>query len=64
VPKIKTHKGTAKRTRETSNGKILRRKAFGSHFLSKKSSARKRTITKIIKVDTTYEKSVKRQLGQ
>jgi large subunit ribosomal protein L35 len=64
VPKIKTHKGTAKRTRSTANGKILRRKAFGSHFLSKKSSSRKRVISKIVKVDPTVQNSVKRQLGQ
>ena len=35
MPKIKTHKGTAKRVKLTSTGKLTRRRAFGSHILSK-----------------------------
>lgn len=43
MPKIKTHKGTAKRIRLTKSGKLKRRKAFQSHNLEKKSSTRKRS---------------------
>ena len=42
MPKIRTHKGTAKRFRVTSTGKVMRRKAFQSHLLEHKSSKRKR----------------------
>ena len=37
MPKMKTHKGTAKRFRRTGTGKIMRAKAFKSHILSMKS---------------------------
>ena len=42
MPKMKTHKGTAKRIKITSTGKLTRRRAFGAHLLSKKSKSRKR----------------------
>jgi large subunit ribosomal protein L35 len=42
MPKIRTHKGTAKRLRVTSTGKVMRRKAFRSHMLEHKSAKRKR----------------------
>ena len=42
MPKIRTHKGTAKRFRVTATGKIMRRHAFRSHLLEHKSSKRKR----------------------
>jgi large subunit ribosomal protein L35 len=42
MPKIRTHKGTQKRFRVTSTGKVMRRKAFRSHLLEHKSAKRKR----------------------
>jgi large subunit ribosomal protein L35 len=42
MPKIRTHKGTKKRFRVTSTGKVMRRKAFRSHLLEHKSAKRKR----------------------
>ncbi|MEW6554951.1 MAG: 50S ribosomal protein L35 [Actinomycetota bacterium] len=42
MPKMKTHRGAAKRFEITGGGKIKRRKAYGSHLLSKKSATRKR----------------------
>ncbi len=44
MPKIRTHKGTAKRIRVTSTGKVMRRKAFRSHLLEHKSAKRKRSV--------------------
>jgi len=35
MPKMKTHKGTAKRFRLTGTGKIKRANAFKSHILEK-----------------------------
>ncbi len=43
MPKMKTHRGAAKRFEITGSGKIRRRKGYGSHLLVKKNSRRKRT---------------------
>jgi large subunit ribosomal protein L35 len=42
MPKMKTHKATAKRIRFTSGGKLVHTPACQAHLLSKKSSKRKR----------------------
>ena len=44
MPKIKTHRGAAKRFGVTKNGKIKRGKAYRSHILNKKSTKRKRKL--------------------
>ena len=44
MPKMKSHRGAAKRFKVTSTGKIRRRKAFANHMLGKKSSRRKRRL--------------------
>ena len=36
MPKMKTHRGAAKRFKMTGTGKIMRRKAFRAHLLEKK----------------------------
>ena len=46
MPKIKTHKGAAKRFGVTKNGKVKRGKAFRSHILNKKTTKRKRKLRK------------------
>lgn len=44
MPKMKTHRGAAKRFSKTGSGKIKRNKAFKSHILEKKSTKRKRKL--------------------
>jgi large subunit ribosomal protein L35 len=44
MPKMKTHRGAAKRFRVTRNGKVLHRKGTGNHFLRKKSGSRRRRV--------------------
>jgi len=44
MPKMKTHKGAAKRFKLTGTGKVKRFKAYKSHILTKKSSKRKRNL--------------------
>ncbi len=44
MPKLKTHKGAAKRFRFTASGKIKRGKSHARHILTKKSSKRKRQL--------------------
>ncbi len=46
MPKMKTHRGAAKRFKKTGTGKIKRSHAFTSHILEKKSSKRKRNLRK------------------
>jgi large subunit ribosomal protein L35 len=63
MPKLKTHKGTAKRINVTSTGKLTRSRAFGNHMLSKKSKSRKRAINKTAVVRGAMIQNVKRALG-
>ncbi|MCT4565907.1 MAG: 50S ribosomal protein L35 [Maledivibacter sp.] len=44
MPKMKTHRGAAKRLKVTGSGKVKRSKAYKSHILTKKSSKRKRNL--------------------
>ena len=46
MPKIKTHRGAAKRFKKTGTGKIKRSKAYASHLLGGKSPKRKRNLRK------------------
>ena len=45
MPKMKSHRGAAKRFKVTSTGKIRRRRAFMNHMLEKKSPKRKRSLS-------------------
>ena len=60
MPKMKTHRGTAKRFRVTGSGKIMRSKAFKSHIMTKKSQKRKRNETEVATAD---QKVIARNLG-
>ena len=64
MPKLKTHKGTAKRIKVTGTGKLIRRRAFGAHLLAKKSKSRKRAINTPAEVTGSIAKNVKRALGK
>ena len=44
MPKIKSHRGAAKRFKKTSTGKFLRGKAFKRHILTSKTTKRKRGL--------------------
>lgn len=44
MPKLKTHKGAAKRFKKTATGKIKRHKAFKRHILTSKATRRKRHL--------------------
>ena len=63
MPKLKTHKATAKRVKITAGGKLVRERAFGNHMLSKKSKSRKRNINTSAQVTGGMAKNVKRALG-
>ncbi len=63
MPKLKTHRGTAKRIRTSATGKLLRRRAFGGHFLAGKSESRKRVIGTPAGLRGKIAKNIKRALG-
>ena len=44
MPKLKTHKGAAKRFKKTATGKIKRGKAFKRHILTSKETKRKKQL--------------------
>lgn len=44
MPKMKTHKATAKRVRVTKTGKLIRKMSGASHIMAKKTSRRKRRL--------------------
>jgi large subunit ribosomal protein L35 len=63
MPKMKTHRGAAKRFRLTGSGKIMRRKAFKNHILEKKSPARKRRLGRESEVVNGDRDRIERLLG-
>ncbi len=46
MPKMKTHRGSAKRFKRTGTGKLKRFKAYRSHITGKKSPKRIRQLRK------------------
>ena len=63
MPKLKTHRGAAKRFKITGSGKILRNKAYKSHILTKKNAKRKRGLGKKTEISKADYPRVRRQLG-
>lgn len=57
MPKLKTHRGAAKRLKVTGSGKIRRRKPFKSHLMTGKRAARRRRLRK---GDLVHPANVKR----
>ena len=63
MPKMKTHRGSAKRFRVTGSGKIMRAKGYKSHILTKKSPQRKRNFRKETVVSEADKRVIARNLG-
>jgi len=62
MPKIKTHRGAAKRFRLTASGKVKRNKAYASHILTKKSRKQKRNLRKAAILNTRDMNGIKKLL--
>ena len=62
MPKIKSHRGAAKRFRTTGSGKLLRNKAYKRHILTKKSPKRKRAMSGVGLVARADQAAVRRML--
>lgn len=62
MPKLKTHKGAAKRFKKTGTGKIKRHHAFARHILTSKSRSRKRRLVASAIAEPTNSPEIKRML--
>ena len=62
MPKMKTHRGAAKRFKKTGTGKLQRNHAFHSHILTKKRPGRKAKLGAEVEVSSANAKTVKRML--
>jgi large subunit ribosomal protein L35 len=62
MPKMKTHRGAAKRFKVTKSGKVKYRRAFRSHILTHKSSKRKRQLRKDSYLSKSDAKRIKQLL--
>jgi large subunit ribosomal protein L35 len=62
MPKMKTHRGAAKRFKKTASGKFARSKNNKQHILTKKTSKRKRRLRKGALVAGVDEKRVRQML--
>lgn len=63
MPKMKTHKGTAKRIKVSGSGKLLREKAGRRHLLEHKATKRTRRLDGTTEVDKRDAGRIKRLLG-
>ena len=62
MPKMKTHRGAAKRFKKTGTGKLVRSHNNKQHILTKKSPKRKRHLRKGALVDPVDAKRLKQML--
>lgn len=62
MPKMKTHKGTAKRFKKTGTGKLKRSHAYTSHLFANKSQKQKRKLRKSAIVSTGDYKRIKHMI--
>ncbi|MEW6067260.1 MAG: 50S ribosomal protein L35 [Nitrospirota bacterium] len=62
MPKLKTHRGAAKRFKTTGTGKIKRSRAYKSHLLTGKSSKRTRGLRQTALVSDTEYANIKKLL--
>ncbi len=60
MPKIKTHRGAAKRFKRTGTGKIRRQHAYHNHLLTKKGTKQKSRLVKPTLVAKSDEAAIKR----
>jgi large subunit ribosomal protein L35 len=62
MPKLKTHKGAAKRFKKTGTGKVVRNHAFARHILTSKSRKRKRKLHKAVVADPSNQPALQRMI--
>lgn len=63
MPKMKTHRGAAKRFKVTGSGKLRRKKAYNSHLFTTKNAKRLRHLDKPADVAPTDDANIRKLLG-
>jgi large subunit ribosomal protein L35 len=63
MPKLKTHRGAAKRIKRTASGKFKRHHAYHSHILTKKTRKRKRKLRSATIVSPGDAKNLEKMLA-
>lgn len=63
MPKLKTHKGTAKRVRATKSGKLMRENAATHHKLSTQTMRGKRAKSADSEIKGKIAKNIRKALG-
>lgn len=63
MPKMKTHRGAAKRFRVTGTGKLMRKKAYNGHLFTHKSAKRKRSLDRDAPVAPVDAPAIRKILG-
>jgi len=58
MPKMKTHRGAAKRFKKTGSGQLKRDRAFGSHLFANKTTKQKRHLRKAALVSKGDQKRI------
>jgi large subunit ribosomal protein L35 len=59
MPKLKTHRGAAKRFKISGSGKIKRNRAYRRHLLTTKNAKRGRRLRNPAFVDETQARNIK-----
>jgi large subunit ribosomal protein L35 len=62
MPKLKTHRGAAKRFKKTATGKFMRSNAFKQHILTSKTSKRKRRLRGTAEISPSDARKLARML--
>ena len=62
MPKLKSHRGAAKRFKSTASGRFKRQKAYKAHILTKKPTKRKRQLDTPTLVSAADHRQVRRML--
>jgi len=62
MAKLKTHSGSKKRFKVTGSGKVVRRKGYKNHILTKKTAKRKRRLRKGALVSNADAANIKQLL--
>ena len=62
MPKLKSHRGAAKRFKRTASGKFVRAHSFKRHILTSKTTKRKRRLRKSTVVSDADQARLERML--
>ena len=62
MPKLKSHRGAAKRFKKTASGKFKRTKAFKRHILTSKPKHRKRHMRGTVIISPADARKLRRML--